>query len=266
MKANVREDKIIVKMYTDNKSTPQIAQYMSEKYPSEKWYPVKVIRMLKRNGIAARSRSEAQRKAIELGLSHHPTRGKKRSDEEKEAISKGFDKYLASLSKMDLKKRMDKISIAARRKWNKLSAKEQQKCLMGMRANRSYGSSLSDSGSKFERKIAAALEDEGLNIRHRYKLDSHGKEIDILIGDNNALEIDGPMHWLPVYGDEQLEKTMARDDEKNKLLMGAGFYTLRYRIRRCSTSMRALRRIIGDIKQWLNDEGRDKLTIIEEGE
>ena len=72
----------VIKQYQQNSSTYSIAKELGT-------YPKKIERILKKNGITLRTRSQAQANAIKTGRSKHPTKGEKRSEEEKNKISRG---------------------------------------------------------------------------------------------------------------------------------------------------------------------------------
>ena len=53
-------------------------------------------------------------------------------------------------------------------------------------------------------------------------------EVDILLPDCGvAIEVDGPAHFFPIWGEESLEKHLKADFEKNGLLINAGFKVIR---------------------------------------
>ena len=64
----------------EGKSTYEIAEEIGT-------YPNKIRRILKKHGISLKSRSEAQKNALEGGRAKHPTGGKKRTKSERIKIS-----------------------------------------------------------------------------------------------------------------------------------------------------------------------------------
>ena len=67
-------------------------------------------------------------------------------------------------------------------------------------------------------------------------------EVDIYIPDfATAIEIDGPSHFLPIWGDEALRKTIKSDNEKNGLLRYHGIMVLRVSQKRKTLSKKSMR-------------------------
>ena len=67
----------IAKMYTEEcMSTYEIAKELNT-------YPNKIRRYLKKNGIELKNKSSAQKNALDKGISKIPTRGKRRSKEDR---------------------------------------------------------------------------------------------------------------------------------------------------------------------------------------
>ena len=75
------DETYVIKKYQEGLSCQQIAEQLNT-------YSKKVERVLKKNGVAIRDKSSAMKLAIENGRSEHPTKGKKRNQESKLAISK----------------------------------------------------------------------------------------------------------------------------------------------------------------------------------
>jgi len=83
---NKHKEYIIEQYTTHKKSTYEIAQDL-------KTYPNKIRRALNTLGVALRDKSKAQTVAIQSGRHEHPTKGKKRTEAEKVAISNGMANY-----------------------------------------------------------------------------------------------------------------------------------------------------------------------------
>ena len=67
-------------------------------------------------------------------------------------------------------------------------------------------------------------------------------EIDIYLPELSvAIEIDGPSHFLPIWGDEALRKTIKSDNEKNGLLRYHGIMILRIAQKRKTLSQKSMR-------------------------
>ncbi len=74
------DEEFVINKYADNESTYSIAKELGT-------YPKKIERILKKNNIKLRSKSESQKLALKAGRCEHPTKGKKRSEEKKINIS-----------------------------------------------------------------------------------------------------------------------------------------------------------------------------------
>ena len=78
---NINES-YVIKQYTEGHSTISLAKELNT-------YPKKIERILKKHGRSLRSRSESQTLAIQNGRAKHPTKGLKRTEEEKAKIAGG---------------------------------------------------------------------------------------------------------------------------------------------------------------------------------
>jgi intein-encoded DNA endonuclease-like protein len=85
-------EKEVIDLYNEGVSTYQIAKDLNT-------YPNKIRRILHKNGIELKTRSEAQKNAIDKGLVNLPTKGKQRSKEEKIKISFGMKKCVINTLK-----------------------------------------------------------------------------------------------------------------------------------------------------------------------
>lgn len=205
------------KEYVDEKkSIPEIA----EKYNT---YPNKVRRALLKLGVTIRSKSEAQKLALESGNAVHPTEGKKRPESTKVKISNKIAKSWESMTTRELtarKKKMKKL-------WDKKSDKDKEN--MQKLAAKAVAQAGRE-GSKIEKYLKIGLEKTGLNvIFHKEGLIQNTElQLDLFIPDYKiVIEIDGPSHFFPIWGQEKLDKKIASDKEKNGLLLAAGYSVIR---------------------------------------
>ena len=82
----------IIDMYTkQSKSTYQISKELNT-------YPNKIRRILRKNGVEMKDRSEAQKNALAQGVSKIPTQGHKRSEKEKIKIDMQTTKHKINIS------------------------------------------------------------------------------------------------------------------------------------------------------------------------
>lgn len=210
-------DQRIIDLYTkENKSTYEIAELLNT-------YPNKIRRVLCKHGVHIKTKSEAQKNALLNGVAKIPTQGTHRTEEEKLKISRGLKKSWESLDEAEYKERVD----AARARWYNMSESDKDKMLsQAIQAVRIAGKE----GSKLEKFLYKELTAIG------YKIDYHKKqlianenlEIDIYIPSvKTVIEIDGPSHFLPIWGEEKLQKQIRADSHKTGLILSKGCAIIR---------------------------------------
>lgn len=202
----------------ENKSFQEIADMYNT-------YANKIRRDAKKAGIKIRSKSEAQKLALETGKHKHPTKGTVRSEETKEKIGMSVLNSWESLSKSELKRR----SVLAKQNWENLSEDEKQERFD--KANQAVRET-SRTGSKLEKFLHSALLEKGYRVEpHKEQILSNTKlHIDLFLPqDNIAIEIDGPSHFEPVWGEVALKRAQAYDNKKTGLLLGRGLKLIRVR-------------------------------------
>ena len=186
-------------------------------------YPNKVRRDAKKLNVSIRSKRDAQKNALQTGKHKHPTKGLVRSEETKAKIG---------LSVMNSWDTMDHTTKEQRRQksknqWDSLSEDEKQNLIS--LANKAVRSA-SKSGSKLEKFIFEYL------LKHNYKVDFHKEQIlsntrlqlDLFLpGQNIVIEVDGPSHFEPVWGEDALERNKKYDNKKNGLIIGKGLKLIR---------------------------------------
>jgi len=207
----------IINEYTnENRSTYEIAQDL-------KTYPNKIRRALNTLGVELRDKSKAQTIAIQTGRHEHPTKGKKRTEAEKVAISNGMASYWEGMEKEERKRR----SEISKRQWAEMS--EEEKANLRKLAAEAVRRA-SKEGSKIEKFIHRGLTNAGYDvIFHKRGLVANDKlEVDLFVPSlKTAIEIDGPAHFLPIWGQENLERHIRSDAQKAGLLINRGFVILR---------------------------------------
>lgn len=215
----ISEDAVI-KMYDEeDKSTYQIAEELNT-------YPNKIRRILLKYGKELRTRSEAQKNALQEGRIEHPTKGRKRSQEEKIKISASLSDYWKEMSEEERQRRID----MAKENWSNMSETQRAKiCQAATESIRKAGKE----GSKLEKFILRRITDNGYRVDfHKKNLIPNEKlEIDLYIPElKTIIEIDGPSHFFPVWGEEKLQKQMKADLQKNGLLLSKGYVIIRLKV------------------------------------
>lgn len=208
---------LIHQMYTvENKSFKDIADVVGT-------YSNKIRRDAKRFEIAIRDKSEAQKNALQTGKHKHPTKGSQRSEQTKNKIGASVMTSWDELTQAELEHRKN----IAKNNWSNLS--DDQKEYIKQQANTAVRNA-GKVGSKLEKFLFNNLLADG------YKVDFHKEQfllntklqIDIFLPELNvAIEVDGPSHFLPVWGQDTLDKNIKYDNKKTGLILGKGFVLIR---------------------------------------
>jgi|TARA_B100001094_G_C18195344_1_gene810344 very-short-patch-repair endonuclease len=209
--------KLIKELYVNQKqSFAQIA----EEYDT---YANKIRRDASVLGIKVRNKSQAQKNALAQGKHKHPTKGTKRSTETKSKIGKTVMQAWENTDEEEREKRRQK----SKEIWNSMSDFKKQNMIKA--ANIAVRES-SKEGSKLEKYILKELLNAG------YKVDFHKEQslvttklqIDLFLPTMNiAIEVDGPSHFLPVWGEEVLQRNISYDNKKTGLIIGKGLKLIR---------------------------------------
>lgn len=186
-------------------------------------YANKIRRDAKRFNITIRDKSEAQKNALQTGKHTHPTKGKERSDTTKQKIGKSVMEAWDSMSEQQLNKRKKQ----AKKNWDnmdhEIKINMQKAAVDAVRKT-------SKVGSKLEKFLHTSL----LNLGH--KVDFHKEhslvttklQIDLFLPTINvAIEVDGPSHFAPVWGEQSLKRNISYDQKKEGLIIGKGWHLIR---------------------------------------
>ena len=213
---NKYKEYIIEQYVEEKKSTYEIAQDL-------KTYPNKIRRALNTLGVNLRDKSSAQTVAIESGRHEHPTRGKKRTEAEKVAISNGMASYWENMEEDERERR----SELSKKQWADMS--EEDKANLRKLAAEAVRKA-SKEGSKIEKFIYEGLTKLGYDVifHKRGLVANENLEVDLFVpAINTAIEIDGPAHFLPIWGEQSLNRHIRADAQKAGLLINRGFVILR---------------------------------------
>jgi very-short-patch-repair endonuclease len=212
----MNEHDIMMEYSTDNVSITALAK-------KHNTYENKIRRILLKNGVKLRDKSEAQKLALSSGRHSHPTKGKTRTDDEKLKIGTALVKNWELMSKEDYEKRV----ASARQAWDRMTEEEQRR--LRQSASKSIRKSSKD-GSKFEHFIKDRLTLEGFQVlfHSEQMVSNFNLQLDMFISDcNTAIEVDGLSHYAPIWGEESLNRTLASDQQKNGLLLNDGMVVIR---------------------------------------
>jgi very-short-patch-repair endonuclease len=226
MEFAVKNKDKILQMYEDGYSSYEMAEKLDT-------YSTKILRCLEFLGglihndklFFKRSYSEAQKIALQKGRSKHPTEGKVLERKHKEKIGKSRSMAYANLSDQD----KEKVSQSSKKSWNALGkAKQGEIRTLALEAVRNAGKF----GSKTEVFLKQNLTRLGYTVEfHKTNLVPNSKlEVDLFLPEiKTAIEIDGPGHFLPIWGEEKLIKQQTADFAKQGILIDKGYLVLRIR-------------------------------------
>jgi very-short-patch-repair endonuclease len=238
MDKNAAKD--IVRLY---KSGEYSTYELAEKFDT---YPNKIRRVLRKNGVALRSKSAAQKNALKKGRASHPTKGKVQSKATRRKISDSQGRVWDNMSEEERQKRSDNGKDA----WNKKSNEEQSQLIR--KAQDAIRES-SKKGSKLERFLLKELTEAGLKVEfHKdHWLRNQNLQVDLFLPDlRAAIEVDGPSHFKPVWGVENLIKNQKADRQKTGLVLASGLVMIRIKQNK-KLSQRYQRKVINRLLELL---------------
>lgn len=210
-------------------------------------------RFMKKCGITARDKAQAQKNFLK---DHdHQMKGRKHSDATKKKISHSLGDFWDSLDDDEREAFRRKIGSAWQRKWAGMSEQERKLMMEGLsnKAKAAQGK-----GSRLERYIAEELRKRGYLVEERSIHYTAGKNFEVDLALPNeliALEVDGPTHFLPIYGDEHLEKQKQRDARKDDMINAVGYSVLRIRDNNGALSQLRIDKIEQAIEEIKQDGG-----------
>jgi len=246
----MQEEKQILDMYNNGKSTYQIAKHLNT-------YPNKIRRILMKHGVELKTRSEAQKNAMEHGLSDIPTRGKKRTKDEKIKISQGMKKAWQDMDDDTRKQYVERAKLHMINMPANKRREMQEAALKGVQV-------AGKEGSKLEKFVFAELTKMGYVVEfHKKNLIVNQKlEIDLYVpACKTIIEIDGPSHFLPIWGEEKLQKQINADSKKTGLVLSKGFVVFRIKTmtdRVSLASQQMLKRILKETLTSISNKFPEK--------
>jgi very-short-patch-repair endonuclease len=251
-------EKYIIELYSQqSKSMQEIAEMLNT-------YPNKIRRILIKHGVKILTKSEAQFNALQKGRAKIPTAGKVRTKEEKLKISKKLHERWANLNEEEYQTCVDK----AKERWANLSqSKKEEMASAAIEAIRKAGKE----GSKLEKFLSDELRMLGhkIEIHKKNLLVNENLEIDMYFPEFKAIiEIDGPSHFLPIWGEEKLQKQIKADQNKTGLILSKGFIIIR--VKNLSDSLSLIKQeelkhrilsILSDIKDKYPEKSKRYIEI-----
>ena len=216
----------IVSLYNNGHSTYDLAK----KYET---YPNKIRRILIKHGVQLKDKSEAQKNAIKNGDAKIPTQGKRRTKEEKLKISKTLQNTWKNLDKNIYQEYVNR----SKRRWEAMSDKDKDNMKsLAIKAIQIAGKE----GSKLEKFLKKELESLGheVEVHKKNLIPNENLEIDIYLPKlKTIIEVDGPSHFLPIWGEEKLQKQIKSDEQKTGLILSKGLAIIRVKHLKDSLSL-----------------------------
>ena len=229
-------------------------------------YPNKIRRDAKRLGLEARDKSKAQKAALKTGRQTPPTAGMHHSEDTKVKIGDKMAQTWENLSDAERKYR----SQIGKNYWDSLSPLQQEN--MRKAAGEAIRKTAKN-GSKLENFLYEALTNQHFIVEfHKERSVTNQKlQIDLFLPAHNvAIEVDGPSHFLPIWGAERLETNRRSDSQKTGLILTQGWCLIRVRqTKKLSQSYKReiMKRLLESLEQIKKQfPARGKRVIIIGGE
>lgn len=241
IKLNKKDQTQFLKEAFDKWSVPKVAEDLGT-------YPNKLRRLAIKLEVEIKNQSEAQKLALKTGRKDHPTAGTKRSAETKIKISNKAAESWENLPDEEKKRRSD----LAKDQWNNKSDEDKEEFYRA--ANAAVRATAKD-GSKLEKIILEHLLGMGLTVdfHKEHNLVNSKLQLDLYIQNLGvAVEVDGPNHFLPIWGEDSLVKTIDADTRKNGLVLGLGQCMIRIRYAK-TPSQKKIRDILAELTQTINE-------------
>ena len=186
-------------------------------------YPNRLRRDAQKFKIPIRNKSEAQKSALASGRLTHPTKGKTITDAAKAKIGEKKAEYWANLTP----EQKEAAAEVFRKNWDKVS--DEDRAVIRSKAARGVRKAAKD-GSKLEIHVKEQLMKAGYVVEYHKEhwLMNDRLQVDIFLPSLTvAIEIDGPSHFSPIWGEDVLLRNQKADAQKNGLLLAKGFTVVR---------------------------------------
>jgi hypothetical protein len=191
-------------------------------------YPNLIRRALLAHSIPRRDLSEAQKVALKTGRQAHPTEGRSRTKQERDAIAGGQERAWQNATPESLERRRER----ARGQWAAMSDEERQRSV-GRAQEATRAASVT--GSRLAMLVAERLREDGFEAHVNRPVTSGGQTVraDVYLPvERIAVEVLGPAFHRPIWGEGEHARTLEAAARKLDVLRSAGtVITLRYRDR-----------------------------------
>tara|TARA_R110002020_G_scaffold383901_3_gene594548 strand:+ start:874 stop:1614 length:741 start_codon:yes stop_codon:yes gene_type:complete len=204
----------IIHLYTEKKmSTHEIAQKFNT-------YPNKINRVLKKHEVQLRSRNDAARINVEKN-------GPKKL---KESTKLKISEFQGKLWENATDERKQERIEHGKKCWDKKTASERDALI---RQGQQTAQQASRIGSKMEHSLLETLTSKGFKVEFHKEhwLQNHRLQLDLFIpAIRTVIEVDGPSHFKPVWGMENLIKNQKADRQKTGLVLGQDLVLIRVKM------------------------------------
>jgi very-short-patch-repair endonuclease len=220
-------------------------------------YPNKVRRALVKFGIALRNKSEAQSAALESGRHKHPTKGIPRSQSTKDQIGR---KVAQAWRELPLEEKFERITTA-RKNWSALTQEDKDNLhQLALTAIREAGRV----GSKTERFLYDKLVEFNITADLHFAVPQTKFVVDLFLPTKNTIiQIDGPSHFLDIWGKDELDKRQILDQSENEELLRFGYRVIRVKLIQKNISKTYQLALFEEILKQLDKTKTGKVEIIE---
>ena len=110
-------------------------------------------------------------------------------------------------------------------------------------------------GSKSEKFLREGLTEAGYDVIFHKKglIPNQNLEIDLFIPElKTAIEVDGPAHFFPIWGEANLNHHIKADAEKNGLLLAMGYVVIRVKHLTKNVSNKTQRNLLSAVLEQLS--------------
>lgn len=241
----------IHKMYHEEMKTWQEIGEALNKNPSSlrKW--------AKKRGFISRSKEEAQKAALSSGRAIHPTKGKKLSEATKIRISESQGQRWDKMTDEEI----ESIRQTSKELWENMPDDEKQERIQKATSKIRDTAAV---GSKLENYLHEELLKAGYKVafHKKHALKNAQLELDMLLTDYGiVIEVDGPSHFKPVWGEDKLKQTQQADQQKNGLIIASNFKIIRVQQKQ-KVTQRYMRRLWEQLENAIVSGNLQSLTYI----